>query len=161
VQTLAKAFFALGYLVVRFNYRGVGQSAGSFDDGPGETDDAAAALAFAQQHYRLGGAPLLAGFSFGAFVQSRLAARVTPERMVLVGPAVKRFSVESVPADTLVVHGELDDVVPLADVLAWARPAHLPIVVFPDTGHFFHGRLVPLQQVVHAACAPRASLTRT
>jgi alpha/beta superfamily hydrolase len=148
VQTLAKSFFALGYVAVRFNFRGVGESQGSFDDGNGETDDAQAALAFAQSRHALPGAPVLAGFSFGAFVQSRLATRIAVARLVLVGPAVKRFPVEDVPADTIVIHGEQDDVVPLADVLDWARPMHLPLIVFPGTGHFFHGRLVQLQQVV-------------
>ncbi len=148
VQTIAKTFYALGYAVVRFNFRGVGASGGSFDDGVGETDDALTVLAYARG--ALGDAlpVVLAGFSFGSFVQSRVAQRVTPQRMVLVGPAVRRFPVEHVPADTIVVHGEEDDVVPLADVLAWARPQHLPIVVFPGCGHFFHGRLPQLSRVI-------------
>ena len=92
--------------------------------------------------------PVLAGFSFGAYVQTRVARTIQPERMVLVGPAVKRFPVEHVPEDTIVIHGEEDDVVPLADVFAWARPQQLPIIVFPGCGHFFHGRLPQLQRVV-------------
>jgi len=159
-QTLARAFFTLGYLAVRFNFRGVGQSQGTFDDGRGEIDDAAAALAFAQQRLPGAGKPVLAGFSFGAFVQTRLAQRVAAARLALVGPAVKRFAVAEVPADTLVIHGEQDDVVPLADVLEWARPMHLPVVVFPGTGHFFHGRLVQLQQVVMQAFQGAASAPR-
>jgi len=91
---------------------------------------------------------VLAGFSFGSFVQTRVAATVTAQRLVLVGPAVGRFAVAKVPADTIVVHGEEDDVVPLADVLAWARPQELPIIVFPGCGHFFHGRLPQLQRVI-------------
>ncbi len=148
VQTLAKTFYALGYAVVRFNFRGVGGSGGTFDDGVGETDDALTVLAYARG--ALGDAlPIaLAGFSFGSFVQSRVAQRVQPQRMVLVGPAVRRFPVEHVPADTIVIHGEEDDVVPLADVLAWARPQHLPVVVFPGCGHFFHGRLPQLSRVI-------------
>jgi alpha/beta superfamily hydrolase len=70
------------------------------------------------------------------------------QRLVLIGPAVRRFAVEEVPADTVVVHGEEDDVVPLADVLAWARPQMLPVIVFPGCGHFFHGRLTQLQRVI-------------
>ncbi len=149
-QTLAKSFAALGYVGVRFNFRGVGKSEGVFDDGVGETDDALAALAFARSEFPALAAkpPVLAGFSFGSFVQARVARVVTPERMVLVGPAVKRFAVDAVPEDTIVIHGEEDDVVALADVLAWARPQQLPIVVFPGCGHFFHGRLPQLQRVI-------------
>jgi alpha/beta superfamily hydrolase len=150
VHTLARAFFALSYAAVRFNYRGVGRSEGNFDHGEGETGDAFAALAHARE--RFGALRLaLAGFSFGAFVVSRLASRVEVERMVLVGPAVGRFAVAAVPEDTIVVHGEEDDVVPLADVLAWARPQQLPVVVFPGCGHFFHGRLPQLARVVTGA----------
>jgi hypothetical protein len=147
VHTLARAFHSLAYAAVRFNYRGVGRSEGAFDRGHGETDDAFAALAHARE--RLGGLRVaLAGFSFGAFVAARLARRVSAERLVLVGPAVGRFAVDPVPAETLVVHGEEDDVVPLADVLAWARPQQLPVVVFPGCGHFFHGRLPQLARTV-------------
>ena len=91
---------------------------------------------------------MLAGFSFGCFVQTRLAQRVAAQRLVLVGPAVGRFAVGGVPADTIVIHGEEDDVVPLADVFAWARPQELPVVVFPGCGHFFHGRLPRLTAAI-------------
>jgi alpha/beta superfamily hydrolase len=148
VQTLAKTFFALGYAAVRFNFRGVGQSAGTFDAGIGETDDALAVLGAMQGRLGETLAIALAGFSFGAFVQTRVAQRVVAERLMLVAAAVKRFDVGSVPRDTIVIHGEEDDVVPLGDVFAWARPQQLPIVVFPGCGHFFHGRLPQLSQVV-------------
>ena len=148
VQTLAKTFFALGYVSVRFNFRGVGQSAGAFDEGVGETEDAMAALAHARAQFGEALPLVLAGFSFGTYVQTRVAQRVTPHRMVLVGPAVKRFAVGNVPADTIVIHGEEDEVVPLADVFAWARPQELPVVVFPGCTHFFHGRLPQLQRVI-------------
>jgi len=147
VQTLAKTFAALGYAATRFNFRGVGASEGQFDDGVGETDDALAALAGAKLEF--GELPVaLAGFSFGSFVQTRVAHVIAAERLVLIGPAVKRFPTEVVPPDTIVIHGEEDDVVSLADVLAWARPQQLPVIVFPGTGHFFHGRLVQLQRVI-------------
>ena len=147
VQTLAKTFAALAYAAARFNFRGVGKSEGQFDDGIGETDDALAALAAAKLEF--GELPVvLAGFSFGSYVQTRVAHAITAERMVLVGPAVKRFPIEVVAPDTIVIHGEEDDVVALADVLAWARPQQLPIVIFPGCGHFFHGRLPQLQRVI-------------
>lgn len=147
VHTLAKTFFALSYVTVRFNYRGVAASEGVFDNGNGETDDALAALAHARG--RFGDLPIvLAGFSFGAFIASRVAKTVTAERMVLVGAAVGRFAVETVPPDTIVIHGEEDDVVPLVQVFDWARPQELPLTVFPGCGHFFHGRLPQLARVI-------------
>jgi len=149
-QTLAKTFVALDYASVRLNFRGVGKSEGAFDDGVGETDDALAALAFARSKFPSlsSASPVLAGFSFGTFVQTRVAQTVTPERMVLIAPAVSRFAPAPVPADTIVIHGEEDDIVALGDVLAWARPQHLPILVFPGCGHFFHGRLPQLQRAI-------------
>lgn len=150
VQTLAKTFFALGYAALRFNFRGVGQSAGAFDEGVGETEDALAVLADARRSLGAALPVALAGFSFGAFVQTRVSERIGSERLVLVAPGVKRFPVLDVPADTIVIHGEEDDVVPLADVFAWARPQQLPIVVFPGCGHFFHGRLPQLARIVTA-----------
>jgi len=148
VQTLARTFFALGYAAVRFNFRGVGGSAGEFADGIGETDDALMVLAHAKAKYGAALPVVLAGFSFGSFVQTRVAKAMDAQRLVLIAPAVRRFAVEEVPADTIVVHGETDDVVPLAEVLAWARPLELPVIVFPGCGHFFHGRLPQLQRVI-------------
>ena len=151
VTTLAKTLFGLGYVAIRPNFRGVGASAGVFDQGNGETDDLVAVIRYAKA--RFGELPLLlAGFSFGAFVQTRVAQQVTAERLVLVGPAVNRFPAATVPANTLVVHGEHDEVVPLAAVLDWARPQHLPLVVVPGGEHFFHGRLHLLAQIVRAHC---------
>jgi hypothetical protein len=150
-QTLARTFFALGYIAVRFNFRGVGRSEGAFDDGVGETADALAALAHARTRFdpRADALPVvLAGFSFGTHVQTELARSIAVERLVLVGPAVRRFASAPLPADTIVIHGEEDDVVPLAAVLGWARPQELPVVVFPGCGHFFHGRLPQLQRVI-------------
>ncbi len=152
VTTLAKTFFGLGYVAVRPNFRGVGASAGSFDEGRGETDDL---LAVAQHlHTQYGELPmLLAGFSFGAFVQTRVAQALKAERLVLVGPAVNRFPAVAVASNTLVIHGEVDDVVPLSAVLDWARPQQLPIVVVPGGEHFFHGKLHLLAGIVRQHCA--------
>ena len=151
VTTLAKAFYSLGYVAVRPNFRGVGKSAGTFDEGRGETEDLLAVAAWLRERY--GDQPfVLAGFSFGSFVQTRVAKYVAAERIVLVGPAVNRFPTETVPPETLVIHGELDDVVPLQDVFDWARPQDLPIVVVPGGEHFFHGRLNVLAQIVVQHC---------
>src|SRR6185437_8131474 len=159
VQTLAKTFFALNYAAVRFNFRGVGQSAGTFDEGVGETDDALTVLSDARARFGESLPIALAGFSFGSYVQTRVAERVRAERLVLVAAAVKRFPVQNVAPDTIVIHGEEDDVVPLADVFAWARPQQLPIVVFPGCGHFFHGRLPQLARIVTALWPPQAQRT--
>ena len=149
VQTLARTFVDLGYACVRPNFRGVGATEGTHDEGRGELDDMGAVLAWAQTQF--GGAPpVLAGFSFGSFVQTHLAQRVAPERMVLVGVAVKRFDARPVPANTLVIHGELDETVPLADVLDWARPQGLPVVVVPGADHFFHQKLNVLRSIVQS-----------
>jgi len=146
VQTLARAFVQLGYTSLRFNFRGVGASQGGWDEGRGEVDDAAAVLA---AHRAPGQAVVLAGFSFGGHVASQLALRVPDtERLVLVAPAVRNFDVAAVSVGTLVVHGETDDVVPLAALFDWARPQQLPVTVLPGAGHFFHGQLPVLKQIV-------------
>lgn len=148
VTTLAKTFAELGFVALRFNFRGVGASEGAFDEGNGEVEDVLAVVHHARQEF--GELPLiLSGFSFGAYVQARAAKQLHPHRMVLVAPAVGRFAMPPVPHDTLLIHGDLDDVVPLADVLAWARPQHLPVVVLPGAEHFFHGRLNRIQEIVH------------
>jgi alpha/beta superfamily hydrolase len=149
VTTLSKTFAELGFIALRFNFRGVGNSAGEFDSGNGEVEDVLAVVRHARQEH--GDLPLiLSGFSFGGYVQARAAQHLHPHphRLVLIAPAVGRFAMPHVRHDSLVVHGELDEVVPLAEVLQWARPLHLPIVVLPEAGHFFHGRLNQLKQVV-------------
>jgi len=152
VQTLARAFVASGFAAVRFNFRGVGATAGVYDEGRGELEDLLAVLAQAAPE----GSVALAGFSFGAFVASHALARLWGERQVeravLVGTAASRFTVAPVPPEahlaTLVVHGEQDDTVPLAAVMDWARPQQLPVTVVPGGGHFFHGQLPLLKHLV-------------
>jgi alpha/beta superfamily hydrolase len=147
VQTMARAVLALGWRSVRFNFRGVGASAGVWDEGRGEVDDALAVIAAQRE----AGQPLLlAGFSFGGFVAASALTRLEApaQRLVLVGPSTQRQQVPAVPADTVVVHGEADDVVPLAATLDWARPQSLPVIVLPGVGHFFHGQLALLKTVL-------------
>ncbi len=149
VQTLVRAYLTIGWRTVRFNFRGVGASQGLWDEGRGEVDDALAVIAAQRDAEQ----PLmLAGFSFGAYIAAEAAQRLPPsdkpQRMVLVGPSTQRQPMASVPADTVVVHGEADEVVPLAATLNWARPQALPVIVFPGVGHFFHGQLGLLKSVV-------------
>jgi alpha/beta superfamily hydrolase len=141
VQTLARAFVTLGYEAWRPNFRGIGESEGTYDEGRGEVDDLLAV-------YEKIHPALLAGFSFGAAMQAMLATRVKAERMVLVGVAVTNFKVPPVPAGTLVIHGERDETIPLAAVLDWARPQDLPVVLVPDADHFFHRKLQALREII-------------
>jgi alpha/beta superfamily hydrolase len=145
VVTLARAFTQCGWRSARFNFRGIGGSAGAWDEGRGEIDDALAVVAA----LRGASEPLaLAGFSFGGYVASHAAAVLAPQQLVLVGPATQNFTVAPVAPGTLVVHGEADDVVPLAATLDWARPQSQPVVVVPAGGHFFHGQLPLLKPLV-------------
>lgn len=152
VQTLARAFVQCGWQAVRFNFRGVGTSAGTYDEGRGEAADMLAVI----EQVAPSGPLALAGFSFGAFVTSHVARTLSPERtpdkLVLVGTAASRFEVAPVAPElheaTLVLHGEQDDTVPLASVMDWARPQSLPVTVIPGVAHFFHGQLPLLKNLV-------------
>jgi alpha/beta superfamily hydrolase len=151
-QTLARSFVALGYATARMNFRGVGESAGVHDEGRGETDDMALLLAEMQQRYP--DLPFaLAGFSFGTFVQSQLQMRLAEqgnpaERMALIGAAAGKWAMPAVPANTILIHGELDDTIPLIDVFNWARPQDLPVIVIPGADHFFHRKLQHIKNYV-------------
>ncbi|HET9206535.1 MAG TPA: alpha/beta fold hydrolase [Burkholderiaceae bacterium] len=149
IQTLARAFVQVGYRAVRFNFRGIGGSQGRWDDGRGEIDDAMAVVTA----FREAALPLaIGGFSFGGYVASHIAAKLAaagaPARLVLVGPATSTFGLANAAPDTVVIHGEADDVVPLQATLDWARPLQLPVVVLPGVGHYFHGQLTRLRDLV-------------
>ncbi len=163
VHTMARALVLEGWVAVRFNFRGVGRSEGAWDEGRGEIDDMLAVLAQhridpAWRHLPVA----LAGFSFGGYVAASAAQRLVEQgqalqALALVSPAA-RFGLPTVPTHTLVVQGEVDDVVPLSGLMDWARPQGLPITVVPGAGHFFHGQLGTLRQIVRqylVAHAPR------
>jgi alpha/beta superfamily hydrolase len=152
VQTLARAFVQSGWSAVRFNFRGVGATQGVHDEGRGELEDMLALIAD-----QAGEGPLaIAGFSFGAFVASGAMQALWPsgrvEKIVLVGTSAQKHQLAPLPAEahdrTLVIHGEQDDTVPLAAVMDWARPQSLPVTVVPGVGHFFHGQLPLLKNLV-------------
>jgi alpha/beta superfamily hydrolase len=161
VHTLARACLLQGWRTVRFNFRGVGASAGVYDQGPGEIQDMLAVVAALAPQ----GPLILAGFSFGAFVASQVLALLpsgrVPEHLVLVGAAVSRFNVapiaEALHPQTLLLHGEKDETVLLQDLMDWARPQNLPVTVIPNASHFFHGQLPLLRTVVarHISSAVR------
>ena len=151
VQTLASTFAELDCVALRMNFRGVGQSEGQHDAGNGETDDMLFLADYAKREF--GDLPIfLAGFSFGGFVQTKVATKLAIRQMVLIAPAAGRFDVAEVKPDTLVIHGEQDDTVPLTAIMDWARPQNLPIVVIPGADHFFHKRLHLIKQLVSQAC---------
>jgi hypothetical protein len=161
VTTLAKAFRELGCATLRPHFRGVGGSEGTHDHGVAETDDLLAVHGYARE--RFGALPVyLAGFSFGAYVVTRLAKRLAAEgdpatRLVLVGTAsgfvegARTYETEAVAPDTVVIHGADDTTVPLANVLAWAEPLELPVTVIPGADHFFHRKLHIIRSIIHSA----------
>jgi alpha/beta superfamily hydrolase len=152
VQTLSRAFVQSGWRAVSFNFRGVGASEGTYNEGLGEAADMCRVIAQVAPE----GPLALAGFSFGAFVTSHVVQALgdqrPPQRLVLVGTAASRFEVAPVAPDLhercLVLHGEQDDTVPLVSVMDWARPQSLPITVIPGCEHFFHGQLPLLKSLV-------------
>jgi alpha/beta superfamily hydrolase len=159
--TLARTFVNLGYAAFRPNFRGVGGTDGIHDEGVGETEDLLAVLEDAK--CRCGNLPVaLAGFSFGAYCQTRVAKRLNEaghpaQRLVLVGTAAgsvegtRQYDTEAVPHDTIVIHGSDDTLVPLSNVFAWALPLDLPVVVVPGADHFFHRRLHQIRDIINRA----------
>lgn len=157
-HTLARTFVQMDHVALRPNFRGVGGSEGDHDNGNGETDDLLAVLATAKALY--GDLPIaLAGFSFGAYVQTRVAERLAStahpaRRLVLVGLATgtiagdRHYTARPVARDSLVIHGADDTTVPVANVLNWAEPQDLPVTLIPGADHFFHRRLHLIRDVV-------------
>jgi len=171
-QTMARAFNQLGYVSVRPNFRGVGGTAGVHDEGIGELEDllhvtdwmrtpsswsefeATTNQAWVASVNTL---PLaVSGFSFGSFVGSHLVQRLADlgrpaERLVMVGSAAGKWTLAPVPADTILIHGELDETIPLINVLDWARPQELAVQVVPGADHFFHRRLHCIRNIITSA----------
>jgi alpha/beta superfamily hydrolase len=145
---LAKTFAELGCATLRFNFRGVGASEGEFTGGDGEEQDLIAVTRYAQEQFGEELPLILSGFSFGGYVAARAAQALKPQHLILAAPAVGRFAMPAVSPDTLVIHGELDTVVPLTAAFEWARPQKLAITVLPEADHYFHGRLTQLRDIV-------------
>jgi hypothetical protein len=154
VHMTARALQERGLATVRFNFRGVGASAGAFDDGRGETDDALAVVDWAAARWP-GAALTLAGFSFGSFVAFQVAGRRPVVRLVTIAPPVKRFDFDLHPAPRVpwtIIQGDKDELVDYATVVAWAASAQPAprLVTLAGAEHFFHGRLAELKQAVQA-----------
>jgi uncharacterized protein len=151
-HTVARAMIDCGAPAFRFNFRGVGASAGTFDHGRGEAEDVTVVVAEGRRRFP-GAALWLGGFSFGAFVALRAAARVAPEKLVAVAPPVARFDLGEVvhpDCDWMLAQGDADDVVPSEEVLRWAaaQPRKPDLHVLAGAGHFFHGRLHELKPLI-------------
>jgi uncharacterized protein len=171
-QTMARAFNQLGYVSVRPNFRGVGHSAGVHDDGISETEDLLHTTnwmrtpsswdQFDASHGQewtmsVNTLPLVvSGFSFGSYVGTHLVQRLAElgrpaERLVMVGSAAGKWSLAPVPTDTILIHGEVDETIPLTDVLDWARPQELVVQVVPGADHFFHRKLHCIRNIITSA----------
>lgn len=159
VHTLARGFGELGLRTLRFNFRGVGHSAGRYDAGAGETEDALAVLEWVRRQ-RPHDEIWLAGFSFGGYVSLRAAARFPVARLTLVAPAIHRFAGTGVPpaprVPVLVLMGDADEIVPPPEVVEWCEMLAPPpeLRLFPGVGHFFHGKLNELRAAVKDTLAP-------
>jgi alpha/beta superfamily hydrolase len=151
--TLARAAVSSGLVAVRPNFRGVGESAGEYDHGIGETDDLLVLVAAITAHY--GKLPwTLMGFSFGAYVQHRVAQELHAEHLIMVGPAVSMYSFEATHIPTTILHGTVDEVIPFQAAREYADTHAIPLIAIEGAGHFFHGKLRELQSQVEALCKP-------
>ena len=153
IQTAAKALAKLGFHCYLPNLRGVGGSGGEHDYGRGETDDCCAVVAFARSRHPQAVKLAIAGFSFGGYVALFAAQKCPPDLLLLMGPAVRHYEREREPdaphpERTLLIHGESDEVVALQQSLDWAAPQDIPVIVLPQAGHFFHGKLIQLRDAV-------------
>jgi hypothetical protein len=151
VHTIARVATDHGYVAVRPNFRGVGMSEGEYDSGQGETEDLLAIMDFVGKNYP--GLPWrLAGFSFGCYVQHRIAQRVSTDCVLLVAPAVNLYRFNAPTACERIIHGDRDEVVPFAEAQAWAETHHVPLKVIHGADHFFHGKLAALKQAIIELC---------
>lgn len=154
VHTLSRAFSGQNIGALRFNFRGVGKSAGSYDNGEGEVEDVLSVAAFASKRFQ--DLPIwLAGFSFGAAMAIRATASLEVAGLVSIAPAVSRFAdTNSVQPDCpwLIVQGDNDELVDLSETIEWVNSMEPgpELSVFPDTTHFFHGKLIELRDTVSA-----------
>jgi alpha/beta superfamily hydrolase len=153
VTMVGRALRECGVATLRFNFRGVGQSEGRFDDGDGELDDLRAVAGWARQRFP-GHALWLAGFSFGAWVTLRAAGELGAAALLSIAPPVGRSwafdDITVPPIPCLVIQGDADEIVSAADVQAWveAQPRPPVLVRMPDTSHFFHRKLMDLRGAV-------------
>ena len=153
VTMTARALRESGVATLRFNFRGVGQSEGTFDDGDGELDDLRAVAAWARA-WHPDKALWLAGFSFGAWVALRAAVELQAAALISIAPPVGRswpFDDIALPAvPWLVIQGEDDEIVAPDAVYAWiaSLPRPLQLLRMPGASHFFHRKLIDLRGAI-------------
>ncbi len=152
VQCLAEQCHDLGYVAIRPNFRGVGNSDGVYTGGTGEIDDMLAVIDFVRNHYEATLPIILAGFSFGGYVQHRVARHIQATKLILISPAVNLFQFDDVPAHTTVIHGDVDDIVPFDAARKYAQLQQVAFRAIEGAGHFYHGKLSELKAEAQAAC---------
>ncbi len=154
VTTMARVFKELGISSLRFNFRGVGQSEGVYDDGIGESKDM---LVLVNEWKQINPKAtfIFAGFSFGSYVAYRAAAQCANSLLITIAPPVYHYDYREFhpyPNPWLIVHGDEDEVVPAQLVHEFAQQStpEIPLIRFADTTHFFHGKLVELKaELIH------------
>ncbi len=156
VHTIFNTLLTLGFICVKFNFRGVNKSEGAYDHGIGEIDDVVAVVEAIRDQYTIrSDTLLLAGFSFGGAIQTHAAQRLNPQHIILVAPSVANLNAPPIVhlcENTLIIQGDQDEIVPLQTVLTWAAPQSLPVVVVPGAEHFFHGNLLILRRIIRNTC---------
>ncbi len=156
VQTIFTTLLDLEFITVKFNFRGVEQSEGSYGHGIGEIEDVIAVVDAIRDQFKkqvMNKPLLLAGFSFGGAVQLHVAHKLNPQYLILVAPSVINLQAPEVPETThyaLIIQGDKDNIVLPETILAWATPRSQPVVFIPGAEHFFHGKLSILKQIIHA-----------
>lgn len=153
IQTAAKALTQMGFHCYLPNLRGTGNSDGEHDFGRGETDDVITVIDYARAQHPQAAQLAIAGFSFGGFVSTFAAQQRTPDLLLLIGAAVAHYPTPAphVPdvSKTLFIHGADDEVIELAKPLQWCGEQNLPVVVLPNSSHFFHGQLIVLRDTIN------------
>lgn len=158
IQTTAKALSQIGYHCYLPNLRGTGNSEGEYDKGQGETQDCLAIIDYAQSQHPNAPKLIISGFSFGGYVATFAAQQRTPNLLLLIGAALNHYDIPTPqapnPKQTLIIHGSEDEVIELSKPLKWAASQDIPVIVIPESSHFFHGKLIQLRDSINRFVPP-------